>query len=136
MLIKYLFKYISKGTDRIIARITRTDTALAQATNVGATPGTSSASNRLVVDEIKNFMDCRYIGPHEACWRILGFDIHSREPAVQILSVHPENMQQISFRSGQTLQSVVDNPGARRTTLTEWLEFNRCYTIGRHLTYL
>ena len=58
------------------------------------------------------------------------------EPAVQILVVHLENMQMVSFRSTQTLQSVIDNPGARKTTLTEWLAFNDAYTVGRHLTYL
>ena len=45
MLIKYLFKYISKGTDRIIARVTRT---------IGDGPSTSN-NPRMEVDEIKNF---------------------------------------------------------------------------------
>lgn len=84
MLIKYLFKYISKGTDKIVACITRKSRPLEGL-------GTSSVANQQppssvpeVVDEIKNFVDARYIGPHEACWRIFGFDIHFREPAVQI----------------------------------------------------
>lgn len=45
-------------------------------------------------------------------------------------------MQHISFRASQTVQSILNNPSARRTTLTEWLAFNEAYTIGRHLTYL
>lgn len=136
MLIKYLFKYISKGTDRIIARIVRNKTALEQAGPSTVVPNSSNTQSPTVVDEIKNFVDARYIGPHEACWRIFGFDIHSREPAVQILSVHLEGMQHVTLRERQSLQSVVDNPGAHRTTLTEWLKFNEWSAVGRHLTYL
>ena len=135
MLIKYLFKYISKGTDRIVARVVR---PIGERTHAAAGPsGSTPATGTLIhVDEIKNFMDARYIGPHEACWRIFGFDIHSREPAVQILSVHAENMQQVAFRAGQRLTSIANDARRKRTTLTEWLEYNRLYPYGRHLTYL
>ena len=142
MLIKYLFKYISKGTDRIIARVVRPIGEQSRPVNSAGTNAQQNSDTRppgnslLQVDEIRNFMDARYIGPHEACWRILGFDIHSREPAVQILTVHAENMQQVAFRAEQQLTSIADDSRSKKTTLTEWLEFNRLYAIGRHLTYL
>nr|GEU82985.1 DNA helicase [Tanacetum cinerariifolium] len=41
---------------------------------------------------------CHFICAHEAYWRILKFDIHRREPAVQILAVHLEDMQRVTFR--------------------------------------
>ena len=126
MLIKYLFKYISKGTDRIAARITRP---------IGQ-PSTSANAPRIQVDEIKNFIDGRFICPHEACWRILGFSIHHREPAVQILAVHLEGMQRISFRDREPLGYVVTDAGRTLTTLTEWFTCNNLYQEGRHLTYL
>ncbi|GJV48550.1 DNA helicase [Tanacetum coccineum] len=100
MLIKYLFKYISKGTDRVIANVTR-PTANAQST---------TSVPAIEVDEIKNYVEARYIGPHEACWRILDFPIHYRNPSVQTLAVHLENMQQITFRSKDNLESIVNNP--------------------------
>ncbi|GJS66167.1 DNA helicase [Tanacetum coccineum] len=125
MLIKYLFKYISKGIDRVIMNVTKP---------VGDITSANKTSN-IQIDEIKNFVKARYIGPHEACWRILDFTIHYREPAVQILAVHLENMQQKTFRSKDNLQSIVNNP-AKKTTLTKWLEYNKNYTDGRHLTYL
>ncbi|GKD34061.1 DNA helicase [Tanacetum coccineum] len=123
---QYLFKYISKGTDRVVANIT---------TPIGGTATTNITPN-IHIDEIKNFVEARYIGPHEACWRILEFPIHYRDPAVQILAVHSENMQQIRFRSRERLQSIVDNPTKKKTTLTEWLDYNAHNTDGRHLTYL
>ncbi|XP_071700026.1 uncharacterized protein [Rutidosis leptorrhynchoides] len=126
MLIKYLFKYISKGTDRIAAHIPRP---------LGSTSSanTSRSSN---VDEIQNFVDARFICPHEAAWRIYNFPIHYREPAVQILSVHLENMQLVTIRAQQPIRSVIQNPGSKKTTLTEWLDYNKNSTDGRHLTYL
>ena len=45
-------------------------------------------------------------------------------------------MQRVIFKAGQRLQSIINNPHYRKTTLTEWLAFNASSTLGRHLTYL
>ncbi|GJY40370.1 DNA helicase [Tanacetum coccineum] len=125
MLIKYLFKYISKGTDRIFARVSK---PLGESSNV-AGPSCSP------VDEIQNYLEGRFICAHEAYWRILKFDIHRREPAVQILSVHLQDMQRVTFRDRDKLESVVNLPGRKSTTLTEWFAYNEANEDGRHLTY-
>ncbi|GKC05572.1 DNA helicase [Tanacetum coccineum] len=56
MLIKYLFKYISKGTDRIFAWVSR---AMGESS-------TEAAPSREVVDEIQNYVEGRFICAHEA----------------------------------------------------------------------
>nr|GEU85361.1 DNA helicase [Tanacetum cinerariifolium] len=61
MLIKYLFKYILKGTDKIAAKIIR---------QVGDPPADTN-NGSIQIDEIQNYIDGRLICPHEACWRIL-----------------------------------------------------------------
>ncbi|KAF7835804.1 putative transmembrane protein [Senna tora] len=53
--IKYLFKYVSKGHDKVTAALCNPDSA------------ESSEEN---CDEIKTYLDCRYISPCEAVWRI------------------------------------------------------------------
>ncbi|KAK1435160.1 hypothetical protein QVD17_00920 [Tagetes erecta] len=126
MLIKYLFKYISKGTDRIHFAVSHSS-----ATNLE-----TNQTNSMIVDEIKNFTDARFICPHEASWRIFNFDIHVRHPAVQILSVHLENMQNITFNETDNLGNVLRNPRSRRTTLTEWLYNNRIDPSARDLKYV
>nr|GEZ34650.1 uncharacterized protein [Tanacetum cinerariifolium] len=63
--IKYLFKYINKGPDRVTA-----------------------ALEDVEVDEIKDYYDCRYLSTCEAAWRIYGFDIHYRFPPVERLPFH------------------------------------------------
>nr|GFA23483.1 DNA helicase [Tanacetum cinerariifolium] len=117
-------------TDRIAARLTRTDVP-----NDVDIPSLNEHP-RIVTDEIKNYLDSRYIGPHEACWRLFEFDIHYRDPVVQVLAVHAENMQRVVFREKDQLESVANNPHKKKTTLTEWLDYNSHHTDGRQLTYL
>ncbi|GKA41917.1 DNA helicase [Tanacetum coccineum] len=126
MLIKYLFKYISKGPDRIIAKVNR---------SIGDT-FTSTGEKDIQVDEIQNYVDGCFICPFEACWRIFEFPIHCREPAVQILNVHLENAQRVTFRERDRIDIIVNMPEKKKTTLTEWYVYNNENTNGRHLTYL
>ncbi|XP_076935959.1 uncharacterized protein LOC143602871 [Bidens hawaiensis] len=88
------------------------------------------------INEIPNFVDGRFICPHEATWRIFDFPIHCRDPQVQVLSVHLENMQNVSFRESTQLQNIIQNPFQKQTTLTGWLESNKIDERGRHLRYV
>ncbi|GJW45845.1 DNA helicase, partial [Tanacetum coccineum] len=126
MLIKYLFKYISKGTDKIAAKIVRQVSDPLADTNNGS----------IQIDEIQNYIDRRFVCPHEACWRILKYDIHGRQPAVQIPYVHLEGMQPVTFSDHQPLTLIVNDEGKTKTTLTEWLEYNKLNGDGLHLSYI
>ncbi|GJY49335.1 DNA helicase, partial [Tanacetum coccineum] len=126
MLIKYLFKYISKGTYRVFARVSRP---------IGES-STAATPSRQVIDEIQNYVEGRSICAHEVYRRILKFDIHRREPVVQILVVHLEDMHRITFRDQDRLKSVIDLPEKKSTTLTKWFAFNEANEVGMHLSYL
>nr|GEX97137.1 DNA helicase [Tanacetum cinerariifolium] len=91
MLIKYLFKYISKGPYRILAKISKLEMS------------TSAVGTNKQIDEIQNYVDGRFICPFKACWRIFDFSIQCRELAVQILNVHLEDMQSINFHERDRL---------------------------------
>ncbi|GJV57312.1 DNA helicase, partial [Tanacetum coccineum] len=52
------------------------------------------------------------------------------------MAVHLEDRQRITFRDRDRLQSVVNLPGKKETTLTEWFAYNARYQMGRHLSYL
>ncbi|XP_074314425.1 uncharacterized protein LOC141649639 [Silene latifolia] len=71
--IKYLFKYINKGSDRVTMQSSYTR-------RNEEDPGR--------FDEIKRFYDCRYLSACEAAWRIFGIDIHYRTPAIERLQYH------------------------------------------------
>ncbi|XP_063906157.1 uncharacterized protein LOC135124864 [Zophobas morio] len=76
--IKYICKYVNKGSDMAIFGI--------------ANP-----------NEIEQFQMGRYISSNEAVWRILGFDIHERFPAVMHLSVHHNAPQRVADPPNTTL---------------------------------
>ncbi len=76
--VKYLFKYVYKGHDRATVEISR------QSDN--ATEG-----NVVETDEIKKYLDCRYVSASEAVWRIFKFDMHERFPIVKCLQYHLPN---------------------------------------------
>ncbi|XP_035829941.1 uncharacterized protein LOC118479500 [Helianthus annuus] len=126
MLIKYLLKYISKGSDRIRFNISKGPSS----------SGDTEGDTTFEIDEIKNYVDGRFICPHESAWRILDFHIHQRNPAVQVLAVHLQEMQGVTFRDNEQLENIIRNPLSRRTTLTEWLYNNCIDESGRHLNYV
>ncbi|OMO88819.1 DNA helicase PIF1, ATP-dependent [Corchorus capsularis] len=74
-------------------------------------PSTSGeAPSEVVVDEIKMYLDCRYVSAHEACWHIFEFDIHFPDPAVQRLLIHLPNQQNVFFYDRQHLQDFLGRP--------------------------
>lgn len=112
MLIKYLFKYISKGSDR--ARVVFQEN-----------PN----------DEILAYLNCRYISPYEAVWRLFQYPIHSREPSVERLPIHLPLTQNVVFNSDRSLESIINQKGIERTMLTSWFEANKTFSQAQSLTY-
>ena len=51
-------------------------------------------------DEVKLYLDARYVSASEACWRILGFRLHDEKPDIQRLQVHLPNQQNVTFVEG------------------------------------
>ncbi|XP_058732927.1 uncharacterized protein LOC131604509 [Vicia villosa] len=113
--IKYLFKYISKGYDRITASV--------------------STNNNEPVDEIKQYLDCRYISPCEACWRIYSFHIHGRRPAVERMFYHLVGEKAVYYTDHDRMENVLENASVTDSMFTGWLSANSKYTEAQSLTY-
>ncbi|KAI9080609.1 hypothetical protein K1719_037415 [Acacia pycnantha] len=118
--IKYLFKYISKGNDRVIAGIY----------NKNNQPGSQQS-----FDEISHYLNCRYVSSCEASWRIFGFDIHHRHPPVERLSFHLPQQQSIYYKEGETMSSLVNNPRVKESMFLAWFDKNKDDPFARTLTY-
>jgi hypothetical protein len=71
--IKYLYKYVYKGPDRVAMEVHR---------------GTN-------MDEIQQFVDARWICAPEALWRIFKFTLYKLYPSVERLQIHLPNHQQV-----------------------------------------
>ncbi|KAL2998223.1 hypothetical protein AAZX31_09G086000 [Glycine max] len=76
---KYLFKYINKGSDQITTTII----------NVQNQDDTQTE----VHDEIKHYLDCRYVSPLEACWKIFAFPMHACAPAVECMYFYLQDQE-------------------------------------------
>ncbi|XP_058733993.1 uncharacterized protein LOC131605682, partial [Vicia villosa] len=118
--IKYLFKYVNKGHDRVTARF------------YNSANGTNDSE---ISDEIKMYYDCRYLSSCEAAWRIFSFDINYREPSVERLPFHLENQQYIVYDDVAPINRVINKPNIENTKFLAWMEANKKYEEGRNLTY-
>ncbi|KAL2985527.1 hypothetical protein AAZX31_12G156900 [Glycine max] len=120
--IKYLFKYINKGYDRVTAVMVHDDNEIVPHANTQN-------------DEIKEHLDYKYISPCESTLRIFGFPIHGRKPVVESIS----KSKFIAWMN--TNQSFVESQSLTYKNLFSKFVYNkkqRCwqlskkgYTIGR-----
>lgn len=101
--IKYLFKYITKGSDR--AGVIFVD------------------SQNL--DEITRHMDCRHVSACEAIWRIFEYPLHYRIPSVERLPFHLEDEQTVPFKDGDFMPDVVDKPSVMHSKFLQLFELNK-----------
>ena len=73
--VKYLYKYITKGQDRVL---------------LGFEEDTEN-------DEINRYINARYISASEASWRLYGFEIHRKHPPEENLPCHLPDQQTVLF---------------------------------------
>jgi hypothetical protein len=107
--VKCLYKYVYKGHDRAALEVSRAD---------------GEAIQEQDVDEIKQFLDSRYISCSEVAWRIFRFPIHAENPNVVRLAIHLEGEQTVLVRDTATVAEQVD-AGPPKSTLTQYFELNR-----------
>lgn len=122
--IKYLFKYINKGPDRITAGV------------YTANVDNNGEFQEKKIDEIKDYYDCRYISACEASWRIYGFELHYRKPAVERLHFHLPEEQSVIYGDDADLEEVLDKPSISSSMFTGWMERNNIDVEARKLTYM
>ena len=102
--IKYLFKYLCKGRDRVTVELTSDD------------PNQRH-------DELQNFIDARYASESEAIWRLLGLTYIKMSPTVAGLDVHLPGHQNVYFETGQEREAA--GRTNNRTKLFQFFEVNR-----------
>ncbi|GBP45275.1 hypothetical protein EVAR_29023_1 [Eumeta japonica] len=114
--IKYICKYINKGSDQAIFNIR-------QQGNVNVDPR----------DEVQTFRAGRYVSSNEAAWRILGLPLHERYPAVTHLAVHLPNGERIYFTENNFRERMAAPP---KTTLTAFFLLCQNDAFAKTLLYV
>ncbi|OMP09734.1 hypothetical protein CCACVL1_01045 [Corchorus capsularis] len=74
--VKYLYKYIYKGHDRVAVYI---------------------ANGQIDIDEIEQFQDVRWVSAQEAMWRIYEFNLNEIYPEVTKLQLYLPGQQTVTF---------------------------------------
>lgn len=105
--IKYICKYVNKGSDQ----------------------ATFAIEN---LDEVARYETGRYLSSSEAAWRIFRFPIHERYPSVVHLSVHLENGQRLYFNENNVIERINNPP---KTTLLAFFELCQVDSFARTLLY-
>ncbi|XP_074351613.1 uncharacterized protein LOC141690737 [Apium graveolens] len=123
--LKYLFKYCLKGHNMTTMILRKK-----QQGNEASTSSSKPKSN----DEIKNFLDGRYICASEAAWRLLGFDIHHHFPTIERFPVHLEGEKSVSFKQHENLQDVAEKAKKRFSKLEGWWKIRERGTVFGHLS--
>nr|GEX18439.1 hypothetical protein [Tanacetum cinerariifolium] len=72
-----------------------------------------------VVDEIKNYLNYRYLAPCKAVWRIFSFDIHHSYPSVMKLNFHLQNQQPVTLHDTDCLPALLQKEGIDNYCLME-----------------
>lgn len=75
-------------------------------------------------DEIKRWLDGRYVSASEAAWRIFHFEMHDRSPNVIRLQVHLPGQHMVVFNPEDSLERVMDRASNEKTTLTAFFTAN------------
>ncbi|KAG4990661.1 hypothetical protein JHK87_024118 [Glycine soja] len=120
--IKYPFKCINKGYDRVTAVV------LYDANGALENPITQN-------DEIKEYVDSRYISPCEATWRIFGFPIHARKPAMEGLHFHLPGQHNVLYEDDDDIDDILSNSSISDSKFLAWMNRNKYFSEGRNLTY-
>ena len=125
--VKYLFKYVYKGSDKVSFSLNKPDKQVP--TNIPTEPTVKKNEK----DEIKNFQDARYVSASESCWRIFNFTTNSQNPHTVRLPVHLEDQQLIIFSDEDKLDDLANN--RVETQLTHFLKLNETNEDVRELYY-
>ncbi|POS81869.1 hypothetical protein EPUL_006681, partial [Erysiphe pulchra] len=109
--IKYLAKYLYKGSDRATL----------------AVPGE--------YNEIEATLQGRYIGPSQAIWRLMGYATHEEKPAVMLLPFHLKGEHRVTFRVNQDQEDVASGIENQSSVFLDWMKYNAAHADGRDLFY-
>nr|GEV60185.1 hypothetical protein [Tanacetum cinerariifolium] len=130
-LVKYLFNYLNKGPDHVTFVI-EGQTNHNNYNNNSRTPYRSILHH---ADEIEQYLNYRYISACEACWKLLGFELHYRSIAVERLAFHKEGCNRVYFRDDDDVENVFKRATNAMSKFTGWMRANEIYPEGRHLLY-
>ncbi|XP_058766249.1 uncharacterized protein LOC131639816 [Vicia villosa] len=87
------------------------------------------------LNQIYFLLDCRYVSPSEACWRIFAYSIHGRKPAAERLFFHLEGENSVYYKDSEQIGNVLLKASVTESMFTSWFVANNEYEDAKLLTY-
>ena len=109
--IKYIHKYIYKGSDRATIQVD------------------------LEKDEVAQYLQGRYIGPTEAMWRIFEFSTHEESPSIEQLAIHLPGEQPVYFKEDAIAEELQERMNEAQSTLMAFFDYNDANDKSRRYLY-
>ena len=106
--VKYIFKYVFKGHD---------------CASLEATLDTAEGENPIEHNEIKSYVESRYVSAPEAMWRISKYPMHHFTHTVTRLGIHLPLQNNIYLQEGN-IDADLHRAANTDTTLTAWFKLN------------
>jgi len=116
MSVKYLYKYVFKGHDKLSVTLV-TDDSLTHLQLRTPEEERERANNAVRIDEVKQFVESRYVSCCEAMWRLNGFHMSGIDPNVIRLQIHLPDQQMLTYLAGEE-QLALAAAQVKLTTLT------------------
>jgi hypothetical protein len=130
--VKYLFKYVYKGHDRATVEISGEN-------QQGSQEDSQFPREDLVenlsqdplkcINEVKRYLDSRYVSASEGCWRIFGFILHDEYLCIYRLQLHMPDSYLCFFKDGQSIGDIVNKNTNKETMLTAFFNFNKSLSL-------
>lgn len=117
--VKYLFKYVYKGHD---------------CANIKFSNVNNEDNSPFAWDEIKWYVDGRYVSAPEGCWRLRKYEMHKQTHHIERLNVHLEDKQSLCFEPGQEARAVEEK--REKSKLLAWFRLNQKDLSARKYLYL
>lgn len=121
--VKYLYKYVFKGSDKIEFSLQ----------NLNNTNNNAPKEDIHKNDEIHKFQEARYVSASESVWRIHNFNTNAQFPHTNRLQIHLENLQSIVFSETAELDTLLDKN--IETQLTHYFKLNETDNTVKDLYY-
>jgi hypothetical protein len=110
--VKYLFKNVFKGQERASVQVDRP------------------------TNEIKQYIDARYLSAAEVVDSLLSFKKHIEWPPVARLVVHLPGHHNVVFNEDDDFEAVAQCATNQQTTLTGYFAYNAANEGSRHVFYM
>ncbi len=131
--VKYMYKYVYKGPDRATTVVERQANRHGQENNAQVVVVNGEGQNH---DEIKAYLEGRYVSTSEASWRLFSFRMHEWTSSITRLAVHEPGMHKVVYNDNASNLETINSKQNQKTMLTEYFQANINYPLARKVMYM